>query len=79
VTSEAAVDADWLARREVALAARAPKLPDVLTAIQTEVEDLLRLADSAASGRTPLALFVDDGHPSRVNVLAALLISRCGR
>ena len=75
--SEAALDADWLQRREVALAARAPKLPDVLTAIQTEVEDLLRLADGAASGRVPLALFVDDSHASRVNVLAALLISRC--
>jgi len=77
VRSDAVVDADWLARREVALAARAPKLPDVLTAIQSEVEDLLRLADSAASGKLPLSLFLDDSHPSRVNVLAALLISRC--
>ena len=75
--TESEVDAEWLARREAARAERAPKLPDVLTAIQAEVEDLLRLADSAASGRTPLALFLDDEHPSRVNVLAALLISRC--
>ena len=77
MTSEAAVDQDWLARREAARAARAPKLPDVLQAIQHEVEDLLRLADGAASGRVPLSLFVDDSHASRVNVLAALLISRC--
>lgn len=72
-------DADWLARREDARVARAPKLPDVLQAIQTDVEDLLRLADGAASGRVPLSLFLDDRHPSRVNVLAALLISRCGQ
>ena len=70
---------DWLARREDARAVRAPKLPDVLQAIQTDVEDLLRLADGAASGRVPLSLFLDDRHPERVNVLAALLISRCGR
>ena len=79
MTSEAAVDADWLARREAARAARAPKLPDVVQAIRGQVEELMRLADDAAAGRVPLSLFLDDEHPERVNVLAALLISRCGR
>jgi hypothetical protein len=75
--TEAEVTEDWLARREAARAEKAPAMPDVVKAIRAVVEDLLRLADDAAAGRVPLTLFLDDEHPERVNVLAALLISRC--
>jgi hypothetical protein len=76
VKSEVEVTEDWLARREAMRAAKAPKLADVLTAIEAEVAALIRLAAEVEAGRVDLVDFMIDDRPGEVNVLAALMISR---
>jgi hypothetical protein len=76
--TEVEVTQDWLARREAARAEKAPAMPDVVKAIRGYVEDLLRLADDVASGKIPLADFIDDSRPGEIEVLAPLLMMRHG-
>ena len=76
--TEQEYEADWLARRAAMRAEKAPKLPEVMKAIQKVVEDLLRLADDAAAGRIPLEDFIDDFRPGEVEVLTPLLMAQHG-
>lgn len=56
----------------------APTLPTVLRAIQTEIDNLLRLADAVAAGRVPLSDFQHiHGRPGEADALLALMLNHC--